>query len=56
MGVVQLDIETNSEIKTFDSISKAAESLGLNNKCCTHISDVCKGKRLTAYGYKWKFL
>ena len=56
MGVIQLDVETGSEIKAFDSISKAAESLGLNNKCCTHISDVCKGKRITAYGYKWKFL
>lgn len=56
IGVVQLDIESDIEIKTFDSISEAAKSLGLNNKCCTHISDVCKGKRLTAYGYKWKFL
>jgi group I intron endonuclease len=56
MGVVQLDMETSNEIKTFNSISEAAESLGLNNKCCTHISDVCKGKRITAYGYKWKFL
>lgn len=56
IGVVQLDIETNEEINCFDSISDAARSLGLNNKCCTHISDVCKGIRNTAYGYKWKFL
>lgn len=56
IGVVQLDNETNEEINCFDSISDAARSLGLSNKCCTHISDVCKGIRNTAYGYKWKFL
>lgn len=56
ISVVQLNIETNEEINYFDSISDAARSLGLNDKCCTHISDVCKGIRKTAYGYKWKFL
>lgn len=56
IGVVQLNIETGEEINYFNSISDAARSLGLNNKCCTHISDSCKGTRKSAYGYKWKFL
>lgn len=40
-------------IKTFPSLSAAAREI--NTKGISHISDVCKGKRKTAYGYKWKF-
>lgn len=40
-------------IKTFPSLSAAAREV--NTKGISHISDVCKGKRKTAYGYKWKF-
>ena len=56
IGVIQLDIDTDEEIANFDSILAAAKSLGLNDKWSgSHIAEVCKGKRKTAYGYKWKF-
>ena len=44
-------------IKTFPSIAQAI--LALSNPSAlrgwSHISDVCKGRRKTAYGYIWKF-
>ena len=54
----------NEEIlKTFESTGKAAEyivkcNLTTGNKSGVriHIADVCKGKRETAYGYKWKYI
>lgn len=53
--VIQLNKETNEVISYFDSITDAAMSLGVQNHGGSHISDVCRGKRKTAYGYKWKF-
>ena len=41
-------------IKTFSSITEAANNLG-NKDYRQHIGKVCKGKRKTAYGYKWKY-
>lgn len=41
-------------IKTFASARDAAFEV-TNKKNCSHIMDVCKGKRKTAYGYIWKF-
>lgn len=55
ISVVQLDINTNKELNYFDSVAEAAKTLGTKNICGTHIIDVCKGKRNTAYGYKWRF-
>ena len=55
ISVIQLDKNTNEEIACFDSISSAARNLGLTEKVASHIADVCRGKRKTAYGYKWKF-
>ena len=47
-------------IQSFPSAKAAAESLGkissTSKGASSHISDVCRGKRKTAYGYKWKFL
>ena len=40
-------------IQSFPSLHEAAKSL--NKSGVSHISDVCKGKRKTAYGYIWKF-
>ena len=40
-------------IQSFPSIKAAAAFL--NKKGVSHISDVCKGKRKTAYGYIWKY-
>ena len=46
-------------IQSFPSAKAAAESLGkissTSNGASSHISDVCRGKRKTAYGYKWSF-
>lgn len=41
-------------IQTFPSAKQAAEFLGKTGKG-GHISEVCSGKRKTAYGYKWKY-
>ena len=54
----QYDLNGNF-IQSFPSAKAAAESLNkitLTSKGATsHISDVCRGKRKTAYGYKWQF-
>lgn len=46
-------------LQSFPSAKAAAASLGkissTSNGASSHISDVCRGKRKTAYGYKWKF-
>lgn len=55
----QYDLENNF-IQSFPSVKAAAESLGkvtsTSKGATSHISDVCRGKRKTAYGYKWKFV
>lgn len=48
----QYDLKGNF-IQTFPSIKRAAKSLGVAG--ASHISDVCKGTRKTAYGYIWKY-
>lgn len=61
-SVCQLDQENNI-IRIFNSLSEACDTLrqeGLTN-CKTntggaHISEVCRGKRKTFAGFKWKFL
>lgn len=41
----------------FDSIREAARSLGKEKPTdITHIIDVCKGRRKSAYGYKWEYI
>lgn len=44
----------NNIIATFSSITEAGQSIGVDKPA--HISDVCFGKRETAYGYKWKYI
>ena len=39
----------------FDSLHDAAKSIN-NTKGVTPISNCCKGKRKSAYGYHWKFV
>lgn len=42
-------------IKSFESYMAAARSLGINSTTgSTHIGEVVRGKRQSAYGYKWK--
>lgn len=42
------------DIKTFVSQADANEWLGLSRND-NHISQCCKGKQKTAYGYKWRY-
>jgi predicted GIY-YIG superfamily endonuclease len=47
---------TNDLIKIFPSIKEAAKAVVPDKKSAySHISEVCNGKRKTAYGYIWKF-
>ena len=51
-------------IASFDSIADAVRQLISNNECASksesgarsHIAEACKGKRKTAYGYKWEHI
>ena len=52
-AVFMLDLKTSEILKSFSSYAEAERFLdkpGSRN----HISEVCRGKRQTAYGYKWK--
>ena len=41
----------------FDSIREAARSLGKEKPTdITHIIDVCRGRRKSAYGYRWEYI
>ena len=53
--VAQLDLNTEEILNIFPSCSEALRFLGKSTHS-PHISDVCKGKRKSAYGYKWKFI
>lgn len=51
-------------IASFDSIADAVRKLISNNECASksesgarsHIAEACRGKRKTAYGYKWEHI
>lgn len=53
-AVYQINPDTDEIIKKFDSIYDAAKELGVNK--ISHISDVCKGKRKTTLGFKWRYV
>ena len=50
IAVNQIDIKTGQVIQTFESAMAAARFLGKSKG--SHITEVCKGKGNTAYGYK----
>lgn len=52
--VLMLDIETEEVLNEFNSVTEALKFLGIS-KSDGHIGAVCKGKRRTAYGYKWRY-
>ena len=55
--VAQIDKDTDEIIATYDSISDAAIALNKNKSSASPgICKVCKGKKKTAYGYKWKYI
>ena len=50
-----IDKDTNEILKEFSSYREAGKYVKPDaNKPEIHISDVCRGKRKTAYGYKWR--
>lgn len=51
-AVAKLDKDTFEIIETYPSVREAERANGNTN----HIADVCKGKRETCKGYKWKYL
>ena len=53
--VIQLNKNTNMVIASYPSLSVAAKAINKPGGG-GHIVDVCKGKRHTAYGYKWQFV
>lgn len=50
-----LDIKTGQVIIIFNSLGEAERYLG-KEKGHIHISEVCRGIRQTAYGYKWRYI
>lgn len=52
--IVQVDIITNEIICEFNSAMAAAKSIGSPDGF-SNILKVCKNKRKTAYGFKWRF-
>lgn len=54
-AILMLDKTTEEVLNTFNSIQQAANYI--NKPAGTsHISDVAKGRRKTAYGYKWRYV
>lgn len=50
--VVQIDKNTLETIAIYDSETEAGKAIGHGY---THIAQVCRGERKTAYGYIWRF-
>lgn len=55
IAVVQIDKNTNAIIASYESATAAALALNIERTGCSNILNACKGKRKTAYGYKWSF-
>lgn len=53
--VSMLDLKTNEVLKTFPSITDSLAYLNKSTDGAGHISQVCRGKRKSAYGYKWRY-
>lgn len=54
IAVLMYDLNDNF-IRCFNSIKEAYSIIKPNSKSGCHISDVCKGIRKSAYGFKWKY-
>ena len=51
--ILQIDLDGNTIYQRFNNASEAARYCGKTD--CGSILDCCKGKRKTAYGFKWQF-
>lgn len=52
--VEMLDKYKENILRIFPSMSNVGEFLG-NRSTTRHVTEVCNGKRKTAYGYKWRW-
>lgn len=52
VAVVQIDKNTDEILAIYPTIREADRAVG----GCQHIGSVCRGKRKTAAGYKWKYI
>ena len=52
--VQQIDLITGLVLNEFKSYAEAARSIGKSSKAADKISLVCRGKKESVYGYKWK--
>lgn len=50
-----LNYNTLEEIKQFNTVSEACIYIGKTNQFVSTITSCCRGKRNSAFGYKWKF-
>ncbi len=53
-SIVQFD-KAGNLIQEFNSMKDAVNLLNLNKKASSQISRCCQGKRLSAYGFIWKY-
>jgi hypothetical protein len=53
---MEIDIETDKVITTFDSITLAFKSLNRKKGKQWNICQACLGNQQTSYGYKWKYV
>lgn len=54
--IYQLDLNTEEIIASFSSLTEASIKITGSPDGCTNILKVCKKKRNSAYGYKWRFV
>ena len=52
--IIQIDINTNLEIKSFKSARDACKQLGINENSTSAITRCADGKSKSSFGYKWK--
>ena len=52
--IYQIDIKTNKIINIFTSSTEAGKAL--HKKNFSNITSVCKGRRSSAFGYKWVYV
>lgn len=52
--ILQMDDEDNI-IEKFTSAAEAIKSIGKNRRDASHITECCRGKRKSAFGFKWKY-
>lgn len=53
--VVQFSLD-GVQLGIFNTATDAAESIGVfDHNGCGHILECCKGQRLSAYGFNWKY-